>query len=236
MFCTRLPRQNLWRSPLYPIPLDGHNSEETDNTVNFKKLVNRRRKNKKKTDVSARGSKVAVQLDKWYNINQDRIRRERAIRETSNGGLKTLSNMSIPQNVAPKKVTKFSDQVVQHGSISAGDSGIKSGVDPELVSNLLSSIGNILGIIANNTTPIEGIYRTLTSGQINVSGASANSNQGTYKQPDADFGGSNLPDNNNNIKKSFNASTKTTQNRRDIDEINAELVELTGVLAEIAKG
>ena len=126
----------------------------------------------------------------------------------SNGRLVPVSNFS---GGATDIMTSQTQAMLTNISNTASRSN--SGISPELVTKLLTSITQILQNIANNTAPVGKIYQALLA----------------YVQAGGDSGIKN--DNPTPIK-----VDKTRNNQTPEPEIDSSIATLVGVLAELAKG
>jgi hypothetical protein len=90
------------------------------------------------------------------------------------------------------------------------------GIDPQLVNKLIEAFSKLLGSIATNTAPIDKIYQLLASGQINVNTAGTSSTEENRTTPESTAVAGKVAAHSNNISE--------------------QLVNLSGVLAAIAKG
>ena len=124
----------------------------------------------------------------------------------SNGRLIPVSNFT---GGASDVMTTQTQAILSNLSRNATKS---SGISPELVSKLITSITQILERIANNTAPVSQIYQAL------VAYIQSGGNSGISEKP--------VP-----IK-----VNKSQNNQQPEPEIDSNIATLVGVLAELAKG
>lgn len=146
------------------------------------------------------------------------------------GGSSGILINARPGSINNMPVRVSGGRLIPVGNLTGGDSSIvtstqtmltnlganaakSSGINPELVTKLITSITQILERIANNTAPVNQIYQALVA----------------YIQSGGDSG---LSKNTTPIR----VNNKSQNNQQPEPEIDSSIVTLVGVLADLAKG